>query len=211
LIPGGNHYFRGLAYGGGALWLADQPPHVYAITEVDPRHPHSRRTIRIDYRPGALAWSGAYGDLWITNHDDGKLTRLDAATRTPQTIGSVGINPGPGLVVDGSTVWAGDWSRPHLVRTSAVGPFQPRSASLAGSEPREMPKHLVRLERRRGGGFNLGDDAGSPRALAHQPENERRDPNQPPLRTDRSRGGREQCLGDGARKTMRSVSRLRSS
>jgi len=129
-VPGGNHYFRGLAYGGGALWLADQPPHVHAITEVDPRHPRSPRTIPITYRPGALAWSGAYGDLWITDYDDGKLTRLDAATGTPQTIDSVGINPGPGLAVDGSTVWAGDWSVAHVVRTSAVEPFRPRSVPL---------------------------------------------------------------------------------
>jgi DNA-binding SARP family transcriptional activator/streptogramin lyase len=131
LIPGGNHYFRGLAYGDGVLWLADQPPYAHAITEVDPHHRHSRRTIRISYRPGALAWSMAYGDLWITNYDDGKLTRLDPATGATQTIGSVGINPGPGLAVDAQgTVWAGDWSRPHVVRTSAVGPFQPRSVPL---------------------------------------------------------------------------------
>ena len=132
-VPGGNHYFRGLTYGGGALWLADQPgssSYVPTITEVDPRHPHSPRTIRIDYRPGALAWSGGYGDLWITNFDDGALTRLHAATGQPQTIGSVGINPGPGLVVDGSVVWVGDWSAAHVVRTSAVGPVRPHSVLL---------------------------------------------------------------------------------
>jgi len=132
-VPGGNHYFRGLAYGGGALWLADQPgssSYVPRITEVDPRHPHSPRTIRIDYRPGALAWSGGYGDLWISNYDDGALTRVHAATGTPQTIDYVGINPGPGLVVDGSIVWVGDWSAAHVLRTSAVGPFRPRSVPL---------------------------------------------------------------------------------
>jgi streptogramin lyase len=129
-VPGGNFFFRGLAYGGGALWLADQPPYVHAITEVDPLDPRDERTIRINYRPGALAWSGDYGDLWITNFDDGKLTRLHAASGNPQTIDSVGINPGPGLVVDGSGVWVGDWSVAHVVRTSAVGPFRPRSIHL---------------------------------------------------------------------------------
>jgi DNA-binding beta-propeller fold protein YncE len=132
VVPGGNRFFRGLAYGGGALWLADQPgssPSAPTITALDPRT-GSAQSIRIAYRPGALAWSGAYGDLWISNFDDGAVTRLHAATGRVRTFDSVGTNPGPGLAVDGSSVWVGDWSTEVVMRIGAAGPLQLRSVRL---------------------------------------------------------------------------------
>ena len=79
--------------------------------------------------PGAMAWSGSYGDLWIVNFDDGSLMRLHAATGAVETVDFVATNP-DSPVVDGDVVWVGDWSAPQVVRLRAVGSARPHSISL---------------------------------------------------------------------------------
>jgi DNA-binding SARP family transcriptional activator/streptogramin lyase len=125
LVPGGNNFFRGVVYGGGFLWLGDSDS---AVTQVDPGTRAERR-LRVPSSVGTgLAWSGAYGDLWVTSFDHGNLTRLHTPTGISQTI-LVGVNPVP-PVVDGNVVWVGDWSVPHVVRLAAVGTPRPRSIAL---------------------------------------------------------------------------------
>ena len=125
-VPGGNSFYRGLAYGGGSLWVADDPG--VAITQVDPRT-GAKRTIPVPNPPGAMAWSEGYGDLWITDFSGGSLMRLHAATGATQTIDSAAINPAS-VVVDGNVVWVADWSAPQVVRLSAIGPVRRRSVPL---------------------------------------------------------------------------------
>ncbi len=97
-VPGGHFYYRGIAYGGGSLWLSD-PDHS-GVFQVDPRT-GERNPIRLPGAPGSLAWSGGYGDLWITAFDDGSITRLHAANGRLDTTDLIATNPGS-VVVEGS-------------------------------------------------------------------------------------------------------------
>ncbi len=126
-VPGGIEFFRGMAYGGGFLWLGDyrEPP---AVIEVDPVT-RAQRRIRMPSPLGALAWSGGYGDLWVTSFSDGNLTRLHMATGRKKTIDGVAPEP-VSPIVDGSVVWVADWSSPQVVRLAVVGTPRPRSIAL---------------------------------------------------------------------------------
>jgi class 3 adenylate cyclase/streptogramin lyase len=140
-VPGGNGFFRGLAYGGGSLWVGDvglapKPPH--EMLQVDPQN-GDRRSFELENAPGDLAWSEGYGDLWISNFLRGSLTRLHAATGKVETIENVAVSPVT-PVVERDTVWVGDWSSPQVVRVPAVGPPDPQSVFLP-SENASDPRH----------------------------------------------------------------------
>jgi streptogramin lyase len=127
--PSGDSYYRGVAYGGGSLWLS-QVGAGSTIAEINPEA-GTRKTVPLDRSTGALAWSEGYGDLWITNFDEGDLTRLHAAPRSLHTVDGVAVHPGS-VVVDGNVVWVGDWSAPQLARLSAVGHPRLRNIRLPG-------------------------------------------------------------------------------
>lgn len=132
--PGGEGFFRGLAYGGGSVWVSQiaggELPNPDAVTQIDPQT-GKERTIRLTRAASALAWSGSYGELWIDNFDDGSLTRLQAATGATATIDRVADSPAfP--IVNGSVVWIADWTTPQVVRLSAVGSSRPRRIPLPG-------------------------------------------------------------------------------
>jgi SARP family transcriptional regulator, regulator of embCAB operon len=121
---GGEGFLRGLTYGGGALWVTEifggGLPNLGAVTHVDPRT-RAQRTIELPSEtPTGLSWSEGYGDLWVDDFSDGRLTRLHDATGAVRTFRAVGGNPGFS-VVDGDVVWTGDWSAPRVVRLDAVG------------------------------------------------------------------------------------------
>lgn len=130
-VPGGHGFYRGLAYGGGSLWVSDgseRPPKRNTVTQVDPRT-GAEKAIPLDRPTGALAWSEGYGDLWINNFDAGSLTRLHAQTGAVAIVDNVATNPSFPAVA-GDTVWAGDWSSPQVERLHAVGSPRPRSIPL---------------------------------------------------------------------------------
>jgi streptogramin lyase len=126
-VPGGDSYYRGVAYGGGSLWLS-QVGAGASVVEINPET-GAHKTIPLDRSSGTLAWSEGYGDLWITNFDEGSMTRLRTAPPSPNTVEGVAENPGS-VVVEGNVVWVGDWSAPQIARLSAVGPPQPRRIPL---------------------------------------------------------------------------------
>jgi class 3 adenylate cyclase/streptogramin lyase len=131
-VPAGKGFYRGLAYGGGSLWVsevggADNPPQRHTLTEVDPRT-GAQQSIRLTDEAEPLAWSEGYGDLWMSNFLDGKVSRMHAATRVVETVDIV-ANPAF-LVVDGDVVWVPDWANPRVVRLPAVGSGKPRTVSL---------------------------------------------------------------------------------
>ena len=130
-LPAADGYYRGMAYGGGSLWVADVSgdgdSRRVTVTELNPRN-GGRRPIRFARHASALAWSEGYGDLWMTNFLDGSVSRLEADGGIKMT-DSVVKHPGP-LVVDGDAVWAGDWNTPSLVRLPAIGSGRPRRISL---------------------------------------------------------------------------------
>ncbi len=130
-VPPGDGYFRGLAYGGGWLWVADTSGAAAdhdRVARVDPRTGH-QRLIQLDRHAGWLAWSEGYGDLWMNDFGAGSVSRIHAATGNVETSDSIGRNPAT-IVVEGDSVWVGDWNLPQVVRLAAVGTGRPRRVSL---------------------------------------------------------------------------------
>lgn len=122
-VPHGDGYYRGMAYGGGALWVADASGagdvRRVNITQLNPRT-GARRSIPLAQHPTSLAWSEGYGDLWLTNFGDSSVSQLNPETEEPKTFASVGESPGA-LAVEGDAVWVGDWNAPAVLRLPAVG------------------------------------------------------------------------------------------
>jgi streptogramin lyase len=122
-VPAGDGYYRGMAYGGGALWVADASGagdvRRVKVTQLNPRT-GARRSIRLTRHASALAWSAGYGDLWMTNFAHKSVSRMHAATEDSKTFDSVAKNPGA-LVVQGDAVWVGDWNSPAVLRLPADG------------------------------------------------------------------------------------------
>jgi SARP family transcriptional regulator, regulator of embCAB operon len=130
-VPAGDGYFRGLAYGGGSLWVADTSgaaTNSDRVTQVDPRTGH-QRSIELDRHAGWLAWSEGYGDLWMNDFNRGSVSRMHAATGVVETSDSIGSTPAT-IVVEGDSAWVGDWNLPQVVRLPAVGSGRPRRVSL---------------------------------------------------------------------------------
>ena len=134
-VPGGGPgYFRGVTFGGGSLWIANVSGGgaSWGITEVDPQT-GSQRSIGIDRHAGWLAWAEGYGDLWFNSFGFGSgwgsVSRLHPQTRSTKSYDSILGNPAS-IVVDGDVVWIGTWSRPDVIRVSALGRGAPRVISL---------------------------------------------------------------------------------
>ena len=129
-VPAGEGYYRGLAYGGGSLWVGglDLPKHATVI-QVDPQSGEQRATPRSTRSSTGLAWADTSGDLWASNWERGTLTRLDASTRAAETVNVLSSKPAH-ILVDGETVWVGDWGLPEVERLRAVGPSRPRLVEL---------------------------------------------------------------------------------
>lgn len=131
-VPAGDGYYRGMTYGGGALWLADASGagdfRRLNVTRLNPRT-GARRSIRFARHASALAWAESHGDLWMTNFADRSVSRLHADNEGSKTIDSGGKNPGA-LVVEGDDVWVADWNAPAVLRLSAIGTGRTRRISL---------------------------------------------------------------------------------
>jgi DNA-binding SARP family transcriptional activator/streptogramin lyase len=130
-VPGGDVggvYYRAFAYGGGSLWLDGPDLRKHAtVIQLDPQS-GKQRAIRLPNPGAALAWAETSGDLWGSNFGEGTLTRLHASTRAVETV-NVSVRPGH-ILVDGDTVWVGDWEFPGLERLPAVGASRPRLVDL---------------------------------------------------------------------------------
>jgi SARP family transcriptional regulator, regulator of embCAB operon len=136
-VTGGDGFYRGLAYGGGSLWVGPifgGVTYESFLTRVDPRT-GARRTMLLTHgAPAGLQWSEGYGDLWMENFSDGSLTRLHTATGARRTVLDAAFNPDFG-VVDGEVVWVADWSAPQVTRLHAVGRARPRRILLPTANP----------------------------------------------------------------------------
>ena len=131
-LQGGDGFLRGLAYGGGSLWIGEifggDVPNADRLTRLNPQT-GSERTFRSEVPDVEMAWAGGYGDLWIANFDYGSMTRLHTATNASQTL-PVPLS-GPSFpLIDGDVVWVADWSGPEVVRLSAVGAPRPQLIRL---------------------------------------------------------------------------------
>ena len=136
-VPAGDGYYRGMAFGGGALWVADASGagdfRRVNVTQLNPRT-GARRSIRLARHVSALAWADGYGDLWMTNFVDKSVSRMHVATEQSKRFDSVARNPGA-LVVDGDAVWVGDWNAPAVLRLPADGTRRAGRISLPMTTP----------------------------------------------------------------------------
>jgi DNA-binding SARP family transcriptional activator/sugar lactone lactonase YvrE len=138
-VPAGDGYYRGMAYGGGALWVADASgagdSRRLNVVQVNPRT-GARRPIRLGLHPTALAWSRGYGDLWITHFADRRISRLHEETEASKTFDSAAKNPGAVVVEGDNAVWVGDWNSPAVLRLPAAGTGRARRITLpVGTRP----------------------------------------------------------------------------
>jgi DNA-binding SARP family transcriptional activator/streptogramin lyase len=130
-VDGGEGFLRGLAYGGGSLWISEifggDVPNADRLTRLNPQTGSERR-----FRSVAdvdMAWAGSYGDLWTANFDHGTMTRLHTATGESHTL-RVPLS-GPSFpLIDGDVVWAADWNGSEVARLSAVGAPRPQLIRL---------------------------------------------------------------------------------
>jgi len=132
-VPRTVDFYRGVAYGGGSLWLAGGSGNPNSLTQIDPRT-GSQKTFRFERSANALMWSEGYGDLWINNFGEGSLTRLHPATGTKKVVEMFGTNPGLS-VLDHDTIWVSDWSSPQVLRLPAVGSSVPKRIALPAQTP----------------------------------------------------------------------------
>ena len=149
-LDGGDGFLRGLAYGGGSLWIGavfgGDVPNADRLTRLNPQT-GSERTFRSAVPGVDMAWAGGYGDLWIANFDYGSMTRLHTATGASQTL-PVPLS-GPSFpLIDGDVVWVADWSGSQVVRLSAVGAPRPHLIPLPTTDGRAGVWSLAA-----GGGF----------------------------------------------------------
>jgi SARP family transcriptional regulator, regulator of embCAB operon len=131
-VAGGDGFYRGLAYGGGSLWVSEiaggDQPNSHMVTRIDPRT-GAQHNYRLAHEASGLTWSATGRDLWIDNFWNGSLTRLQPANGAVQTINSV--TPRPAFpVLDGEVVWVGDWSSPTVLQIHAAGRPSARRISL---------------------------------------------------------------------------------
>jgi DNA-binding beta-propeller fold protein YncE len=98
--------FRGLAYGGGSLWIGD--PDEYSsepqkVTRID-LETHERRSIRVGSRPAELAWAKRY--LWVPNFYSSSVSRISGSTNKVETLGNIGGHRGPfSVAITDDAVW----------------------------------------------------------------------------------------------------------
>jgi streptogramin lyase len=135
-VPGGHGFFRGVGYGGGSVWLSDDSDPSYnshTVIRINPRT-GAQHSIQIERPAGAFAWSQAHRDMWINNFATGSLTRLHAKNGASGVIDTAASQP-DFPAVNGNTVWAGDWSRPQVVRLQITGSPNPRTIALPVLDP----------------------------------------------------------------------------
>ena len=133
-VPNRIGYYRGLAYGGGWLWLADASGGAldyHGILRIDPNSGASK-PIALPIHAGDLAWAEGYGDLWTNDFSRGSLLRIHPASGIIKRVDGVGVNPAD-VVVYRDDVWVADWGVPQVVRVDAVGSRAPEPVPLTSS------------------------------------------------------------------------------
>jgi class 3 adenylate cyclase/DNA-binding beta-propeller fold protein YncE len=106
--------FRGLAYGGGALWIGDPDEYSHArqnVTRID-LDTRRGRSIRVGSRPADLAWAGGY--LWVPNYYGSSVSRIRGATNSVESLQDV-RGPFP-IAITTDAVWVGHSSGQRISR-----------------------------------------------------------------------------------------------
>ena len=113
-VPAAEGFFRGLAYGGGSLWVsgvAGAGDLDYVITQLDPQT-GKQRPIEIPLPGASLAWSEGYGDLWISNFTAAAVTRMHPSSGASYVVDRVGVYPAANVVEGDVAGTIGSWGGP---------------------------------------------------------------------------------------------------
>jgi streptogramin lyase len=130
-----NAFIRGMTWGGGFLWI-DGAGGSRRVIKLNQRT-RTRHVIRTPHPPGGLGWSGEHDELWMvdfgTTSENGSVMRMPAATEDPTTpyLHNAGENP-VGPLVQGDSVWVGDWNNADVWRLPMSGSGPPRRYQLNG-------------------------------------------------------------------------------
>jgi streptogramin lyase len=130
-LPPTKNYFRGLAYGGGSLWVSVQDRQ--EVYEFDP-DTGEHRTFSSDLAngtPGAMTWADGYGDLWWVDFDAGIVVRLEPESGE-QTNVDLGFTNPAFPATAGDAVWVADWNSPRVARIDAARARTFRVVDLPG-------------------------------------------------------------------------------
>jgi len=101
----------GVAYGAGALWMADKTDDV--VYRVDPRT--DTVTARIPVGEGPEGICVDFGSVWVVNAVDGSVSRIDAASATLTE--TIALRAAPSAIATGrGAVWVVSESSSVLIR-----------------------------------------------------------------------------------------------
>jgi class 3 adenylate cyclase/streptogramin lyase len=106
--------FRGLAHGGGALWIGDPNEDSFGRQKVTRIDLDTRRTrsIRVGSRPAGLAWARGY--LWVANYYSSSVSRIRGAT---DSVENVEVADGPFTIATTTdAVWVGHLTGQRISR-----------------------------------------------------------------------------------------------
>jgi class 3 adenylate cyclase/streptogramin lyase len=128
--------FRGLAYGGGSLWVSGGKR--FEVYELDPSTGR-RKKFALATHPFWMAWADGSGVLWWSSDESTRLTRLTPATRAVDYSNAPQDSNPFAVAVAGDTVVSGDLNNPRVLRVNAVTREQLPPAELSGVSPDEAP------------------------------------------------------------------------
>jgi streptogramin lyase len=119
-----SDFVRGLTWGGGFLWI-NGGAGSRRVIKLNPQN-GERHTIHTPLPAGGLEWSGKYDELWIDYFGDsaefGSIMRMPAGTEHVTTPYFHDAGEGPVFpLVQGDSVWVGDWLNADLVRLPMRG------------------------------------------------------------------------------------------
>jgi class 3 adenylate cyclase/streptogramin lyase len=121
--------FRGLAYGGGSLWVSGGKR--FEIYQLDPSTGRYKK-FALATHPFWMAWADGSGVLWWSNDESTRLTRLTPATGTVDYSNPPEDSNPFAVAVAGDTVFAGDLNNPRVLRVNAVSRKELPPAELPG-------------------------------------------------------------------------------
>jgi len=125
-----------LAVTPGAVWVTNAGAGGDSVTRIDPKTNRSLgRPVRTGASPQSLAVGG--GSLWVANHDERTVTRIDLASG--KVVADIPVPSEPHRVAYGAgAVWVGNWhdnsvSRIDPVTNRVVGSPIPIGSHHAGN------------------------------------------------------------------------------
>ncbi len=125
-----------IAVGGGAVWIGSSLVTDGSLVRIDPTQRNSARPIAIGVPVNGLAFGG--GAVWISDHDDGLIVRVDAATGA---ISRFSLDPGSGptgLVYADDAIWVAMHDAKAIARVDPANGDVMQTIPIAAGSPDQL-------------------------------------------------------------------------